>query len=205
MVLSPAHGHTLLSSLTVRGRAEYHTNNEKLQLLYFDGINKCLESLDHMKSADNLETDSSYDSQYESDHHSSSGRSLVHKAEELTTLVYDLLSLVDPLPDMTKVTAKINKVFVTLLTAKYPLTSGHTITFNSNRIYSCFLGRPNSFLITRLHDVEEYLRKSRSEEQTDEGQAVLGGSEGGSPVEWRNMFYEALYDHRHLLESVLVG
>ena len=203
--MTPILVHTIIRNLTVNGNSNYLNNNETLQSIYIDCLTGSLESLSHLKAPESLETDSS-DSQYESDH-SSSVQSIYSECQRLVTLVYDILSLMDPLAEMVKLTKRVDQLFLLLLEAKYNVSSEYTVTFDSGRIYSCLLGRSAPVLINRFHEVEEYLRMTRAAES---GGALAShlrqGTVAGDPLEeWRDLFYEALYDHRHLLESVLVS
>ena len=199
-ISSSALGHALIKCLTV-DEPEYQANNEALQSLYVDCVYEYLEALNQLKSADSIETDSSYDSQYESDHTPSGGTGgLYRESQRLVSAVYDLLSLMDPKVEMAKLSEKINRLFLTLLKVRYVVTPEHTAAFESSRLYSCLLGRSTPFLINRFHKVEEYIRTNR----TTEGSRTAE-SEGNPPEEWRELFYEALYDNKHWLERVLVG
>ena len=210
MALSPASGHTLIKSMTVEDDPDYLANNEALQSIYIDCITENLEMLSQLKSPESLETDSSYDSQYESDHATSGMQSVYKQCEKIFTTIYDLLSLVDPSPKMLKLAKKIDKLFHLLLRSKYSIGPERTIVFESGRIYSCLLGRSTPFLINRLHEVEEYLRTNWAAE---EGVASRGletrvletrRSDRSDSEEWRGLFYEALYNKRHPLESIMV-
>ena len=172
-----------------------------LQSIYVDCIYEYLEALNHLKSAESLEADSSYDSQYESDHAPTGGmRGLYRECQRLVASVYDLLSLMDPKLEMTKLSEKINRLFLTLLKVRYVVTPEYTAAFESSRLYSCLLGRSTPFLINRFHKVEEYIRTNRT---TEGGRTTE--TEGNPLEEWRELFYEALYDNKHWLERVLVG
>jgi len=203
--LGPAFGHTLINSMTVEDGPDYIANNEALQSVYIDCITGYLEKLSQLKAPESLETDSSYDSQYESDHATGGMQNTYKQCEKIVATIYDLLSLVDPSPKMLKLAKKIDKLFLLLLQSKYPIGPECTIVFESGRIYSCLLGRSTPFLINRLHEVEEYLRTNWA---TEEGVASMGletrGSERSDSEEWRGLFYEALYNKRHPLERIMV-
>ena len=198
-VSSSTLGHALIECLTV-DEPEYLSNNEALQSIYVDCVYECLETLNQLKSAEPFETDSSYDSQYESDHTPTGGvGSLYRECQRLVATVYSLLSLMDPRPEMTKLSKKIDRVFLTLLKVQYVVTPELTAAFESSRLYSCLLGRSTPFLINRLYGVEEYIRTNK----TAEGGGATG-KEGNALEKWRELFYEALYDNKHWLESMLV-
>ena len=205
MTLSPALSHALIKSMTVENDTNYLSNNEALQSTYVNGIMDCLDMLKQMKAPENLETDSSYDSQYESDHATSGVRNTYKQCENLIAKVYDLLALVDPSPQMSRLEKKIDRVFLDLLRSTYVISPECTVAFEIGRIYSCLLGRPTPFLINRLHEVEEYLRINQAtEEGVASGGLKMRVSERSDSEEWRELFYEALYDKKHPLESVVV-
>lgn len=228
---NPSLGHALITSLTVASSSsQYTANNETLQLIYIDCISECLEVLENLKlSQEGPENDS--DSQYESDHTSSGGVRLTGSdCEKAMSMVYMLLSMVNGCPEMMRLTKKVETVFHTLLQASYPPvggTSGDPISFDTGRIYGCLLGRSNTFLISRLQEVEEFLRLNRvpaedphaplttspkpprlPEVEEEVGVAYVGtpptlSCREAAKAEWRNQFYDALFDHKHLLEAVL--
>lgn len=207
--LDPALGHALITSLTVRGRLAYLAINEALQMIYLDIINETLESLAQARVAETSGHDSSYDSQYESDHPSSKTREgLVKDCEKKVSFVYTLLSLIDPSNEMGRITNRLDRIFHTLLKSSFKIGGCAALKFDSGRIYACLLGRSSPFLINRLHGVEEYLRMNQG---SDYNEAAVGDSksrDGEIPPrsihhEWNERFYQALYDHKHLLESVI--
>ena len=214
-VISPALGHALIQALTVPANPHYLSNNQLLQNAYVDCIRECLESLAAISSRDEFETDSSYDSQYESDHASGGGVSSAHReCERLINSVYSLLALIDPVPEMSKLVKKLDSVFHSLLLSEFSVSPElPSLRFETGRIYSCLLGRSSSFLVNRLQEVEEYLRMKSSAESTAESQSVEQGRGGkalslrslSSKEEWRDHFYEAIFDHKHILENVLVS
>ena len=257
----PALGHAIITNLTVFRHSscsaslssQHVNNNESLQLIYLDCIYKCLEMLDALSisTAGGQEGNDS-DSQYESEYASSSSVMLgaSERSEKAVSMVYTLLSKIEALPGMMRLTKKIDTLFHTLLQASYPVSGGGTsvgrsapfvVVFDPGRIYSCLLGCSNGFLISRLHEVEEFLwinkvsKKSSlvssplssrhahnltseladEQERDDEGEKEgvgIGGTRCKSPKnatgvalkeEWEDRFYSAMFDRKHLLESVL--
>ena len=210
LVSSTETGHTLICSLSVPGDPAYLHNNEALQLLYINAVNECLEGLGQLHLLDEGETDS--DSQYESDQtlttHVHRRQSVTKESQKLTNLVYNLLSLMDPSPDMAHVT--VDKLFVSLLQARYQLGPGKLLSFDAKQLYACLLGRSSPFLLKRLHNAEEYIRKK---------EAMLSGGKEAVSSRWslevlegigtlqgfRELFYYAHHDQRHFLECVLVS
>ena len=204
------------------------SNNESLQFVYLDCLVECLDALDSLKCVTEKPGNDS-DSQYESDHASSGGgvRQNAEACERAMGMVYTLLSMVDGSVEMMRLTKRVETIFHTLLKAEYNIGSGGPpVKFDVGRVYGCLLGRPTPFLISRLQEVEEYLRlnavcessvvaspgarhtHTRLLDVNKEVGAAVGGR-SPSPLgevlreEWRNRFYSALFDHKHLLEMVL--
>lgn len=225
-ILDPELGRALITSLTVPGNPpQYINNNETLQFVYLDCIGECLEALDTLKVPDRPENDS--DSQYESDHASSGSKSSLEACERAMSMVYTLLSMVCGCAEMMRLTKKVDTVFHSLLQASYNLGTGSLLKFNVGRIYGCLLGRPNLFLMNRLQEVEEYLRLNGGAPEdhlvntggipaatspsrlpgVGEDGGVVGPPQGGGTevvkTEWRDRFFNALFDHQHFLETVL--
>lgn len=210
--ISPALGHALISSLSVPNSSAHMANNESLQLIYIECINDCLDLLSKLNSREgSLEPD--YDSQYESDQPTSGVRGTEKGCEKILSLIYSLLSLLDPSHEMVKLTRKIDTIFHTLLRKTYVISENLKVSFETGQIYACLLGRSTPFLINRLHEVEEYLRMHPETDETSTISTPLKLSlqeakkstltAKDSVHEWRQRFYEALYDHKHLLESTL--
>jgi hypothetical protein len=211
LVSKPTTGHALIQSLTAKESPAYLVNNEALQLLYVKAIHESLEAMLQLKLPSELpETDS--DSQYESDHTLTAviqGRQSVTKeCQRLTTLIYHLLSLMDPRPEMSHVL--VDKLFVFLLKMNHQLGPDKFIRFDVSKIYSCLVGRATPHLVQRLHEVEEYVRVKASSVgggAADKSGAwslkLLRQTEGAQ--DWRALFFHVYHDHKHFLECVLVG
>ncbi len=204
--ISPALGHALITSLSVPNSSAHMANNESLQLIYIECINDCLELVSKTNSRESsLEPD--YDSQYESDHPTSGVGKTKKGCEKILSLIYSLLSFLDPTHEMVKLTRKIETIFHTLLRKTYVISEDLKVSFETGQIYACLLGKSTPFLINKLHEVEEYLRMHP---ETDDA-STLSLQEAKKPSlttqesvhEWRQRFYESLYDHRHLLETTL--
>lgn len=209
LVSKPATGHALICSLTVPDSPTHHVNNEALQLLYVEAINESLEAILQLKLPEAAETDS--DSQYESDHMwttASQGRQSVTKeCRRLTNLVYDLLSFMDPQPDMSRVS--VDKLFVFLLELCHQLGPERPIRFDSSQIHSCLLGRSSPYLLKRLHEAEEYIRNKQANGSSPTNKKSSVNSlqllrQTGTTGDWRGVFYHAYHDRKHFLECVLV-
>ena len=215
LISKPTTGHALIQSLTAQESPAYLANNEALQLLYVKAIHESLEAILQLKlPSEVLETDS--DSQYESDHTltaiNQGRRSVTKECQRLTTLVYDLLSLMDPRPEMARV--MVDKLFVYLLKMNHQLGPDKFIRFDVSKIYSCLVGRSTPYLVRRLHEVEEYVRVKASgggggggggasEKSSAWSLKLLGQTDGAG--DWRALFFHVYHDHKHFLECVLVG
>ena len=218
--LSPTLGHALITSLMVPSGSTYLANNEALQMIFVECINEALEGLSQAKVSKIADNDSSYDSQYESDHPSSETHKGVFKeCEKKVAFVYTLLSLIDPSNEMTRITNRLDRIFHTLLKTTFKIGPGISLRFETGKVYACLLGRSSPLLINRLHEVEEYLRMNRGfdqhEEEGDTSPTTISVCDGHphhprhkeapslQEIEWKERFYQALYDHKHLLESVI--
>ena len=236
-ILNPALGHALIMNLTVSSNSsQYVANNESLQFVYLECISECLEVLESLGATEAPENDD--DSQYESDQPSSSGLHLTGtERERAVAMIYTLLSMINAGPGMVRFTKKIDTIFHTLLQMSSSSRNvGLPATFEVRCIYACLLGRPNTFLISRLHQVEEFWRSNQVSEGTHQSH-VSPASRGSSrdhlhdattttneedkigvashrtrssdvkyeiaKVEWKDRFYDAMFDHKHLLENVL--
>ena len=225
--LNPTLGHALITSLVVPSGSAYLANNESLQMIYVECINETLDALAQTKVSEVADNDSSYDSQYESDHPSSETHKGVFKeCEKKVAYVYTLLSLIDPSNEMTRITNRLDRLFHTLLKTTFKIGPGVSLRFDTGKVYACLLGRSSPLLINRLHEVEEYLRMNCSsfDQHEEEGDTssttplttTTNVHHDGHPhhpsrkeaptlqeIEWKERFYEALYDHKHLLEGVI--
>ena len=185
-------------------------------MIYVDCINESLEALSQSKVSDTADNDSSYDSQYESDHPSTeTHKGIFKECEKKVAFVYTLLSLADPSNEMTRVTNRLDRLFHTLLKTTFKIGPGLSLRFETGRVYACLLGRSSPLLINWLHEVEEYLRMNRGFDHEEEEVAATT-TDDSTPhhhrhketpsiqeTEWKERFYQALYDHKHLLESII--
>jgi len=254
----PSLGHSLIQSLTitlpshdepssVTLTSQHASNNESLQSVYLDCIGECLEALDALKAAAAAAREGEdSDSQYESDHASSSTiakGSAKGRFEKAVSMVYTLLSMVEAQPGMMRLTKRVDALFATLLQASYPLGTHRSkgqdkprpvvVTFDPGKLYACLLGRSNGYLISRLSEVEDYLRRKRVAEESSlvisqawsgslprpgganrEEKGSIGAREdpeigegqqtvSTSKDEWKDRFYDGVFENKHLLESVL--
>ena len=126
-------------------------------------------------------------------------------------LIYDLLSLMDPTPEMKEL--KLDRVFLRLLEITIDTGLNQPVNlFDSKKIYSCLLGRKINYLIIEFQRVEEYVRKNQSKQL--QLKLLSNGEEDHSGVafrrvsdkeKWRYLFFETLYSNKHMLEHVLVS
>ena len=180
-------------------------------MIYIDCINETLDVLSQAKVSQTSGNDSSYDSQYESDHSSSMTQDgLFKECAKKVAFVYTLLSLIDPTNEMSRTTNKLDRIFHTLLRSSFKVGPGLTVRFETGRIYACLLGRSSPLLINRLHEIEEYLRMNRGFDHEEDSAVISEGTphhreKDASSVhlEWKERFYQALLDHKHLLEKVI--
>ena len=204
---SPQLGHALITALTVHGSLKHLSSNEALQLLYLNCLNKALKQLRWAE----LDTSSSHDSQYESDHTLEGG--VYGEARRLEQYVYDLLSYLDVSAEMTGLSGKVGQIFLTLLGD--PATPEPVWRFDPGTIYSCLVGRRTPYLVTCLHEVERYLYQQMGvgKEYVAMGNLTTAGAgtegpEGAPPssvaMEWKLLYHDALYSKKHLLQSVMV-
>ena len=211
-----------------------------------DCINECLEALDTLKASAAAREGEDSDSQYESDHASSSTiakGSSKGRFEKAVSMVYTLLSMIEAQPGMMHLTKKVDSLFAVLLQASYPLVTRRSkgqdkprpvvVTFEPGKLYACLLGRSNGYLICRLSEVEYYLRRKRVAEESslvvsharcgslprsgaanrEENDSIdaRDDSEAAesqravftSKDEWKDRFYDGVFENKHLLESVL--
>ncbi len=168
-LLDPSIGHAFITNLTVStattapgSSQQYLNNNENLQFVYLDCIDECLDALKDLEGAMGKPPGNDSDSQYESDQATSphSGaektRLMSTQHEKAMLMVYTLLSMIDGGPEMMRLTKKVDTLFHTLLQTSYNM-AGSEVKFDVGRIYGCLLGRQNTFLLSRLQEVEEFL------------------------------------------------
>ena len=133
------------------------------------------------------------------------------KFQQYQDLIYDLLSLMDPTPEMTEL--KLDRVFLRLLELTVNTGLNQPISlFDSKKIYSCLLGRKINYLIVEFQRVEEYVRKSQAKQlqlkllsDGEENHSGFAFRRVADKEKWRFLFFETLYNNQHMLEHVLVS
>lgn len=132
------------------------------------------------------------------------------KFRQYQDLIYDLLSLMDPTPEMTEL--KLDRVFLRLLELTIDTGLNQPINlFDSKKIYSCLLGRKINYLIVEFQRVEEYVRKNQAKQlqlkllSNGEDHSGFAFRRVANKEKWRFLFFETLYSNQHMLEHVLVS
>ena len=133
------------------------------------------------------------------------------KFRKYQDLIYNLLSLMDPTPEMTEL--KLDRVFLRLLELTVDAGLSQSVNlFDSKKIYSCLLGRKMNYLIVEFQRVEEYVRKNQTKQlrirhSSNSEEEYSGASFRRVPdkEKWRFLFFETLYSNQHMLEHVLVS
>lgn len=197
---NPSLGHALITSLSVHQLSNpqrYLMNNEALQLLYLDLANENVKKLREMYTSSSSKGEvGMYDSQYESDQHPASEALVPEKAEKLRDQVYQMLSLVNPYPEMNRAMKQVEGLFEQLLR---PLTASEESGFSLGTVYSCLIGRSSCLLARKLQDMEESLRALAPASKT-----LLSG-EVEEAEYWKSVFYRSFHLHEHFLEVVMVS
>lgn len=169
-------GHTILQFLTVTEDPNYLHNNETLQMLYIECIDISLNRIEVSVS--------------------SASRDAIDQHVEQ---VRGFLSLIDPIPDMTRVIKAIDRVFLKLIQFKHPSVEGGWELFTPETIYSCIIGRSSPILVRRLQDIEEFRRSS------DDNEGVESTvSYNDSNQYWKKEFYLSMKEKQHFLERTMV-
>ena len=126
-------------------------------------------------------------------------------------LIYDLLSLMDPTPEMKEL--KLDRVFFRLLELTVDTGLNQPVSlFDSKKIYSCLLGRKINYLIVEFQRVEEYVRKNQTKQlqlkllsSSEEDRSGFAFRRVADKEKWRFLFFETLCSNQHMLENVLVS
>ena len=130
----PALGHAFIVALTVPNRADYRFNNESLQLLYMQAISKAQQKIcklmkDKVKEKTEL--------------------------ENYTNKLYSLLALVNPSPDMKRISLK--QMFEELLRLM-DSTDDSVISYSA--VYSVLMGRQDNYLVREFCNLNYNIRHS---------------------------------------------
>ena len=193
---NPTLGHAIINKLTCKIRNELLANNQTLQGLFLKCIEGSLNTL--VSSIEGVQPDF-----FESEDQA--------KFQQYQDLIYDLLSLMDPMPEMTEL--KLDGVFLRLLELTIDTGLNQPISlFDSKKIYSCLLGRKINYLIVEFQRVEEYVRKNQTKQlqlkllsNDEEDHSGFAFRRVANKEKWRCLFFETLYSNQHMLEHVLVS
>ena len=199
----PSLGHTLITSLSVHQLPKsqrYLMNNEALQLLYLDIASECVKKLrEGYATVSNKGESGTYDSQIEYGQHPVTEAIPLtpEKAEKLREQVYQMLSLVNPYPEMNRAMKQIEGIVEQLL---FPFTGGVEPEFSLGAIYSCLIGRPSCLLARKLQEVEKVLKSlGTTSDSLQEEREVL------EVDHWKSVFYASHHKREHFLEVVMVS
>ena len=190
LYINPTLGHAIINKLTCKASNELLANNQALQGLFLKCIEGSLNST--VPSSEEIQPDF-----FESENQA--------KVQQCQDLVYDLLSLMDPTPEMTEL--ELDRVFLRLLELTIDTGLNQPIAlFDSRKIYSCLLGRKTNYLIMQFQRVEEFVRKNHSQlKQLSNEEDHSGVKRVADKEKWRFLFFETLYGNQHMLEHVLVS
>ena len=200
----PSLGHALITSLSVHQlprSQRYLMNNETLQLLYLDIASECIEKLRDVRARRNSNREvGTHDSQGEHGRRTAIEAMplTLENGEKLREQIYQMLSLVNPYPEMNRAMKQIEGIFEQLL---FLLSSGVEPGFSLGAIYSCLIGRPSCLLARKLQEVEKML-KSQGTTASDSLQEEGGILEGGY---WKSVFHALHHKREHFLELVMVS
>lgn len=191
--MNPTLGHAIINRLTCKSGSELLANNQALQGLFLKCIEGSLNSLVPSSEPDFVESKNQA------------------KFEQYQNLIYDLLSLMDPTPEMTEL--ELDRVFLGLLEFTVDTGLNQPVSlFDSRKIYSCLLGRKTNYLIVQFQRVEEYMRKNQSKQSQlklinsgEDDHSGVVALRLGDKEKWRFLFFETLYSKQHMLEHILVS
>lgn len=200
---NPSLAHAILSAIQCPSNHQLiSTNNETVQLLYVECIEDSIKQLHTMLG----KGDEHSDSQYESDVAPQGGTPRVgdfeERRQELVESIYSMLSLLDPTPNMSQVMRRLQEILGHLLKFDGKDSTKDRLCFTREEIYSCFVGRKSSLLIRRLQELEDFQRTLGGASGSDDGRRK---EEQDEAQKWSSVFYSAIQDRKHFLESVMVS
>ena len=204
--------HAVIVQLTGEGRL-YLKNNQTLQSLYIEAIERHLEAVDvyiaskcvHGAPVTTTGDEFSLEALYEQEY----------------SCVYDLLSLMDPTSEMLDLSPVLDQLFENLIKRTKLKKHKH---LDIGKLYNCFIGRTTTYLITKFSDVENRLRLPSSVGCGLDMQLPMGSSQRCreqiclSPTvqisffqsftenrqeAWKLLFFHAM-SGKHILENVVV-
>jgi len=208
---SPQFGRAVVNDLTSKGKG-FLKNNQLLQQLYVDLINEQLKVLD----SDVVEaecTDPAVVGTMEGPVH-------VYTIKKRSKFIYQVLSYMDPSPDMVSLSKHIDDLFRNLINRTHVYKHSR---LDKGMLYSCLLSQPTTYLIEKFCDIENQMQfcieghpelpLSSTTMQGFKQQAVLVGPfvrvcYSQSFMEdrreaWQFLFFHGL-DGNHILENIVV-
>lgn len=206
---SPQFGRAVVNDLTSKGKG-FLKNNQLLQQLYVDLINEHLKALD----SDTVEADCTDPAVV------GTGKSPLDSVMKRCKFIYQMVSYMNPSPEMVSLSKGIDDLFKNLLNQ----TQNHKHNrLNKGMLYSCLLNQSTTYLIEKFCYIENQMRfyveghpelpLSRTTVQGFKQQAALDGPfvqvcYSQSFMEdrreaWQFLFFHAL-DGNHILENIVV-
>ena len=207
---SPQFGRAVVNDLTSKGKG-FLKNNQLLQQLYVDLIN------DHLKALDSEDVDADC---IDPAAVGTTGQSPADSITKRCKFIYQMLSYMNPSPEMVSLSESIDDLFKSLInrTCIRKLSK-----LDKGMLYSCLLNQPTTYLIEKFCYIENQMRfyveghlelpLSRTSLQGFKQQATLVSPfvqvcYSQSFMEdrreaWKFLFFHAL-DENHVLENVVV-
>ena len=206
---SPQFGRAVVNDLTSKGKG-FLKNNQLLQQVYVDLINEQLKALD----SDAVEAECIEPAVVDT------GESSVDSDMKHCKFIYQMLSYMNPSPDMVSLSKHIDDLFKNLINR----TQIHKHSrLDKGMLYSCLLSQPTTYLIEKFCNIENQMRfyveghtelpLSRTTLQGFKQQAVAVSPfvqvcYSQSFMEdrreaWKFLFFHAL-DGNHILENIVV-
>ena len=206
---SPQFGRAVVNDLTSKGKG-FLKNNQLLQQLYVDLINDQLKVLD----SEDVDSDCIDPAAV------STGESPVDSITKRCKFIYQMLSYMNPNPEMVSLSKSIDDLFNSLISR----TCIHKLSkLDKGMLYSCLLNQPTTYLMEKFCYTENQMRfcveghpelpLSRTSLQGFKQQAMSVGPfvqvcYSQSFMEdrreaWKFLFFHTL-DENHILENIVV-
>ena len=206
---SPQFGRAVVNDLTSKGKG-FLKNNQLLQQLYIDLINEQLKALDSDAVGADCIDSTAVDT----------GESTADSAVKRCKFIYQMLSYMNPGPEMLSLSKCLDDLFKNLISR----TLNHEPScLDKGTLYSCLLSQSTTYLIEKFCYIENQMRflvkghpelpLSRTTPQGYKRQAVVVGPFvqvcfAQSFMEdrkeaWQFLFFHAL-DGNHILENIVV-
>jgi len=206
---SPQFGRAVVNDLTSKGKG-FLKNNQLLQELYVDLIN------DQLKALDSEAVDAGCIDQAAV----GTGESPINSINKRCQFIYQMLSYMNPSPEMVSLSKGIDDLFKSLVHR----TSVHKRSkLDKGMLYSCLLSQPTTYLIEKFCYIENQMQfyvegppelpLSRTTLQGFKQQGALVGPfvqvcysqsfMDDRKEAWKFLFFHAL-DGNHILENIVV-